>query len=137
MDFILFDMVNAFWSENMTFIVVTFVFMALDIFSGVMKSLFTGTFSTSVMRQGFGHKLGIILAMCAVAIIQVALLDPNFTFDFEIPLFDISCALIIFMEFCSILENACVMNPQLENVFGRFFDKSKDDDNVVSTLPYN
>lgn len=136
MDFVFLEYVNEFWFNNETFIIVTLVFMALDILSGIAKGLLTHTFSSTTMRTGFGHKLGIILALCAVAIVQVALFDPNFSLDFDVPLFDVSCGLIIFMEFCSILENCCVMNPQLDSVIGKYFDKSNDIDTVNMTTNF-
>lgn len=133
MDFFFLEWVNEFWFNNETFIVVTLVFMGIDIISGLAKGLVTHTFSSTEMRKGFGHKLAIILALCAVAVVQVALFDPNFSLDFDVPLFDVSCGLIIFMEFCSILENCCIMNPQLDSVIGKYFDKSEDVDSVNIT----
>ncbi len=126
MDFPFLQWINEFWIGNETFIIVTLIFMALDIISGIAKGLITRTFSSTTMRTGFGHKLGAILALCAIAIIQVALFDPGFSLEFELPLFNISCGLVIFMEFCSILENCCVMNPQLDSIFGKYFDKDED-----------
>lgn len=130
MDFVFLEWMNEFWLNNKTFIIVALAFMALDILTGILKSLVTHTFSTKTMRTGFGHKVGIILALCAIAIIQVALFDPHFSIDFEIPLFDVTCGLIILMEFCSVLENCCVMNPQLDNIIGKYFDKKDDIDTV-------
>lgn len=136
MELIFLEWINQFWLDNETFILVTLLFIALDIISGVIKALITHTFSSTMMRSGFGHKLGIILALCAIAVIQVALFDPNFSLNFDVPLFDVACGLIIFMEFCSIVENCCVMNPQLDSIIGKYFDKSNDADTVNISNSY-
>lgn len=127
---IFFNLVNEFIQMNIMWIIVTFIFMVLDVISGLLRAWITKTFSSTKMREGFGHKLGFFIVMMVVAILQVALLDPNFTLTFDFPLFNIVCGFIIFMEVTSILENAVILNPQLDSLIGRYFDNNKDPDNV-------
>lgn len=119
---------SQFMQDNMTFFIVVCVFILLDIISGVVASLIKGDYSSTVMRKGLAHKLAYIFIMCAVAVLQVAMFDPHFHVDFDFPLLGIVCGFIIFMELSSILENACVMNPQINELIGKFFVFNKHND---------
>lgn len=123
-------MITAFMETNMTMFIVTMVFILLDIISGCVVGFITRTFSSTALRKGLGHKLGYIFIMCAVAFLQVAMFDPNFTLDFDFPLFNVVCGFIIFMEFVSVIENASKLNPNVDKIIGKYFDKSSDDDIV-------
>lgn len=126
----LFAMITDFMEANITMFIVTMIFILLDIISGCVVGFITHTFSSTNLRKGLGHKLGYVFIMCAVAVLQVAMFDPNFTLDFDFPLFNVVCGFIIFMEFVSVIENASKLNPNVDQLFGKYFDKSKDDDSV-------
>lgn len=126
----LFTMITEFMEDNITMFCVTMVFILLDIISGCITGLITRTFSSTALRRGLGHKLGYVFIMCAVAIVQVAMFDPNFTLDFDFPLFNVVCGFIIFMEFVSVIENASKLNSNVDKLFGKYFDKSYDDNTV-------
>lgn len=51
---------------------VTFYFIALDFFSGLLKAFATGSFSSKIMRQGLWHKAGLVLMMCAGFLVDYA-----------------------------------------------------------------
>ena len=124
------NMVSVFMETNMTMFIVTVVFILLDILSGCIAGFFNKSFSSTALRKGLGHKIGYIFLMCAVAVLQVAMFDPNFNLDFDFPLFNVVCAFIIFMEFVSIIENASKLNPNIDQIVGKYFDKNKDNDTV-------
>lgn len=111
----------------MTLFIVVCLMILLDILSGILAAIFDRSFSSTVLRKGLSHKIGYIFLMLVVAIIQVALFDPNFTLHFDFPFFNIVCSFIIFMEVMSILENVCKMNPQLNEFIGKYFKQHKDD----------
>lgn len=114
--------ITEFVKDNMTFFIVTCIFILLDILSGLISAIVNRDFSSKTMRKGLGHKLAYIFVMCAVAVLQVAMFDPGFTLDFDFPLFNVVCGFIIFMELSSILENACMLNPAINDLIGRFFN---------------
>lgn len=123
---------SEFMCHNMMPFVVAFAFMFIDVLSGICCGVATHTFSSTKLKQGLWHKLGYILVMCVVAILQIAMFDPNFKVDFDFPLFDVVCYAIVFIELCSIIENATVLNPDLNKFIGKYFDinKDSDDDNL-------
>lgn len=126
------NMVSIFMEANMTIFIVTIIFILLDILSGCIAGLINHTFSSTQLRKGLGHKIGYVFLMCAVAILQVAMFDPNFNLDFDFPLFNVVCCFIIFMEFISILENASKLNPNIDKLIGKYFDKN-DTENINIT----
>lgn len=114
--------VNFFMQQNMTMVVVTFCLILLDIISGVIQAWYNHEFSSKVFKKGLLSKLGYIIVMCVVAILQVAMFDDNFSVGFDFPLFDVVCAFIILLEVSSIVENACLINPDLEKFIGKYFN---------------
>ena len=122
------ELVNQFMQDNMTIILVSFGMMLLDIISGVIAAVINKNYSSEELRKGLGHKLGYIFVMCTVAIIQVAMFDDRFSIDFGFPLLDVVCGFIIFMEVTSIIENACLINPNLKEFVGKYFNLEKHDD---------
>lgn len=118
------EAIQTFMMAHMTLFIAVCVFILLDIISGLIVAFVDGEYSSREFRKGLGHKLSYVLVMCAVAIMQVAMFDVNFDVPFEFPLFEIVCGFIILLEFTSIIENACKLNPELEKLFGKFFNNS-------------
>lgn len=113
-------MFSQFMCDNFTIFVVAITFILLDIATGIIVAILQRNFSTTIMRKGLGHKLGYLFVMCAVAILQVGMMEPSFHVEFDFPVFNVVCAFVIFMEFMSVMENACLLNPQLNNLVGKF-----------------
>jgi hypothetical protein len=113
-------MFSQFMCDNFAIFVVAIAFILLDIASGIIVAILQRNFSSTIMRKGLGHKLGYVFVMCAVAILQVGMMEPSFHVEFDFPLFNVVCAFVIFMEFMSVMENACLLNPQLNNLVGKF-----------------
>lgn len=113
-------MFSQFMCDNFTIFVVAIAFILLDVATGIIVAMLQRNFSTTIMRKGLGHKLGYVFVMCAVAILQVGMMEPSFHVEFDFPLFNVVCAFVIFMEFMSVMENACLLNPQLNDLVGKF-----------------
>lgn len=101
------------------------VFIGADVVSGMVKAFSTTGFDSSVMRQGFYHKLGEVLA---VGLLEAA--------DFYLPIVGVSvnvsfsaigCAYFVLMEIGSIIENIGTINPELAGPLTKIFAKLKGD----------
>lgn len=91
------------------FILVTFIFIALDIISGVISSFITGTFKSSKMREGGKHKLLLLIVIVFGVALDVsqAILDMGFS----LPCTSAICSYITFMEILSFIENVNLAFP--------------------------
>lgn len=118
----LIESIQSFMLAHMSLFIVVCVFIFLDIISGLIVAFVDGEYSSRHFRKGLGRKLAYVLVMCAVAIVQVVMFDSQFDVPFEFPLFAIVCGFIIPLEFTSIVENACKLNPELDKLFGKFFN---------------
>lgn len=87
------------------------IFIVLDIVSGIIKAHKEKSYNSTVMREGLYHKCGAILCVALGALIDYAqtIVDLGVT----IPLANAICVYIILMECCSIVENICVINPDI------------------------
>lgn len=89
-----------------------------DVISGLVKAFATGTFSSTVMRQGLWHKLGILFGMILAYMLQFSTQLIDFStvgldMDFELPITVVFGALLILMETGSIIENIAEINPEI------------------------
>ena len=90
---------------------IVFLFILLDILSGVTQAVKNKTLSSVVMREGIYHKMGyvIILALATLAEYSVSYMDLGFTTPLIMP-----CSVMICLtEFVSIGENIERINPDL------------------------
>lgn len=105
-------------------IIAALVFVVLDIVSGLGKAVATHDFKTSVMRQGLIHKMGSVLAILLFVLIDIFqhYIDLSRAFSdalgadglrLNINLTPWVCGYIILMEVMSIIENICVINPDI------------------------
>lgn len=117
------DTLAEFIITNKTLLCVSCLFMLLDIITGLIKAVKTQSYSSTVMRDGLYHKLGFIFAMFISAILELAINMPDFEVDIMFPLFNVVCGYVILVEFSSIIENICVLNPQINNIFGKYLTK--------------
>ncbi len=90
---------------------ITCAFIALDFITGLIQALATGTFSSSVMRQGLFHKLGLLLCMALGILVDYA--QTWLELGATVPVAGAVCAYIVIMEIGSSLENICKINPDL------------------------
>lgn len=114
------DTLTQFFIDNSTIFYMACSFMLLDIATGLAKAAKEKNYSSEIMRLGLFHKFAFIAVMVASAVLEIGLTDPHVSLTFDFPLFDIVCAYVILTEFTSIAENACKINPQLNNFLGKY-----------------
>lgn len=110
---------------NVYAVLAVMVFIGMDIVSGMIKALSTTGLDSSVMRQGFYHKLGEVLAvgLLAAADFYLPLVGVNVNVSFSA----IGCAYFVLMEIGSIIENIGAINPELVGPLTKIFAKLKGD----------
>lgn len=103
------------------------VLMALDIVVGFSQSLITGSFSSSVMRVGLGHKF-ITICIMALSVILEAACSHVAGLPFSGVTTVVVSGYVIVMEVGSILENAAKAYPELRDspLFRLFEDEKKE-----------
>lgn len=101
---------------------ITSGFMLLDLISGVVKALKEKTLNSSKMRDGLFKKAGSVLIMLLGALVDYG--QAYVDIGVSIPVATIFCGIIIMTEVVSIIENACVINPNLlPDTFKAYFAK--------------
>lgn len=103
------------------------VFVVLDIVTGVVKSFATTGFDSSIMREGFFHKLGELLAVALCVAVDEFL--PRMGVSVNIDFSALCCVYLVMMEIGSVLENLGAVNPQLGAVLSKLFSKLKEGEN--------
>lgn len=101
--------------------IVVLCFIAGDIISGVLKGVYNGELNSTALRKGLFHKLSELLAVGVCYLLEYGAGYLNF--GFEIPLLRSVVTYICLMELISIIENICVMNPQLRRLFKPYLEK--------------
>lgn len=120
-----------FIEQNATFFVAVCVMMGLDVISGLVKAFKNHEVSSTRMREGLFGKCGMLIALFAIAVLQIATSDPNVHFPIEFPLFNTVAGLMCAYELVSIIENGCAVSKKVEGVFGKWLkqvDLSTNDD---------
>lgn len=109
----------------MTFcpVLVLLVFIALDVVTGIAKAFATTGFDSSIMRQGFFHKLGEILSVALTLIVDIGL--PEIGVPLDAKLSGMCCVYLVLMEIGSIVENIGAINPDLVGPLNKIFSKLK------------
>lgn len=102
------------------------VFILLDIITGVIGAAKSGRIDSTKMRDGLFHKSAFYLAFATAAALEVAasVMDLGIT----VPAVAAVAVYIVATEVVSILENICIINPELKNndflkLFGRNVDE--------------
>jgi len=108
-------------------VLVALVFIALDVVTGIAKAFATTGFDSSIMRQGFFHKLGEIFAVALSMIADIGL--PDIGVPLDVQLSGLCCAYLVFMEIGSIIENIGAINPDLVGPLNKIFAKLRGDNN--------
>lgn len=90
---------------------ITFYFIALDFFTGLLKAFATGSFSSKVMRQGLFHKVSLLCVLTLGWLMEYA--QRYIDLGVVVPAGAAACVYIVMMECGSILENLCKTNPEL------------------------
>ncbi len=110
---------------NVYAVLAVLVFIGMDVVSGMIKAFSTTGFDSGVMRQGFYHKLGEVLAvgLLSAADFYLPIVGVNVNVSFSA----IGCAYFVLMEIGSIIENIGTINPELVGPLTKIFAKLKGD----------
>ena len=90
---------------------ITFYFIALDFFTGLLKAFATGGFSSKIMRRGLFHKLSLLCVLALGFLMDYA--QSYLDLGMAVPVGMAACVYIVLMETGSTLENLCETNPEL------------------------
>lgn len=100
---------------------ITGLFVLLDFLTGLVKAFGTKTFSSTKMRTGLFHKIGVVL--CVVLGVLIDYTQSYVDIGFAIPVAGTICAYIVIMEISSIIENIVQINPELQSCkISEFFE---------------
>ena len=103
--------------------VITFLFILLDILSGVISAIKTGDWSSTKMREGLFHKTAIILTIICAYLCDYG--QNYINLGYEIPITETVLIYICFMELGSVAENILKINPELGNIFTKIKEVKK------------
>ena len=95
----------------MTIYVIAFAFIGLDFLTGLIKAFASNSFTSTKMREGLFHKVGLILCMVLGFLVDIA--QGYLDFGVAVPVAAAICVYICLMEITSIIENVCKINPQI------------------------
>lgn len=104
-------------------VLVVLVFIVLDIVTGIAKAFATTGFDSTIMRQGFFHKLGEIFAVALALVADIGL--PEIGVPLDAKLSGLCCVYLVLMEIGSIVENIGAINPDLVGPLNNIFAKLK------------
>jgi phage-related holin len=94
---------------------ITFYFIAMDFFTGLLKAFATDSFSSKIMRRGLFHKLSLLCVLALGWLMEYAQRFVDLGLSFAVPVGTAACVYIILMEAGSIMENLCRINPELSS----------------------
>ena len=97
-------------TEFILYIIVA-VFIILDIITGLLKAFKKKEYTSTLIREGLYHKCGSVLCVIFGTLIDYTqkYLDIGVT----VPVLKAICIYIILMEITSIIENICLLNPDI------------------------
>ena len=107
-------------------IICMFLFIILDVVSGVTAAYARKEVESPKLRQGLWHKVGYLFVVFCAILIEWAMTQ-GMDLGFSLPLVMPICIWISLMEVVSTLENSAKINPDLSNVprFERLKDVEK------------
>lgn len=93
------------------------IMLALDVIVGIVCSLIRRDFSSTIMREGAGHKVVCIFYIILAFVLQ-GLATHIQGLNIDVPAVLAVCCYFIVMEFRSITETLEKTYPELTDVFG-------------------
>ena len=115
-------------SDTHKILIMTYlVFVALDIITGLLKSFKMKKFKSSQMRDG-GFKKGAVILFLSL-IFFVDFVQCRIDLGFKVPLFTGVSTYFALMEFGSIIENLCKIEPKISKVVKDFLGGVIDESN--------
>lgn len=106
--------------------IITFAFIILDFVTGIIKAFAKNEFSSTRMREGLFHKVGLLIAIVLGVLVDVG--QGYMDLGVYIPVANAISVYVCFMEISSIIENICKINPdimpdKLNAIFGELKNK--------------
>ena len=95
----------------MTIYAIAFAFIVLDFLTGLIKAFATNSFTSTKMREGLFHKVGLVLCMILGFLVDHA--QSYIDLGISVPVAAAVCVYICLMEITSIIENICRINPDI------------------------
>ena len=95
----------------MTIYAIAFAFIVLDFLTGIIRAFARNCFTSTKMREGLFHKVGLILCMILGGLVDFA--QGSLDLGVSVPVAAAICVYICLMEIASIIENVCKINPQI------------------------
>lgn len=95
-----------------TLLIITFLFIVLDVVSGFIQAIKNKNLSSGKMRDGIFHKMSFLFCIALAALGEFAILNID-ELDFDAPLVLGICIYIITTEIVSIIENIGKMNDDI------------------------
>lgn len=95
-------------------ILIPLTLCALDVVSGYIAAIRTGTVNSTVMRDGMWNKIGEMLAIVVVKAIEICISVFGADFagtEITVPLLPLFCGYLAVYEITSNIENIGKMNP--------------------------
>ena len=94
--------------------------MVLDVATGLAGAVKTGTVQSGKMREGLWHKAGFVgMIACAYLLEYVANVAD---LGVSVPAVSAVCVFVVVTEAVSVVENLCVLNPQIaDSPVGKMF----------------
>lgn len=95
-------------------LIIPFIFIAIDVITGVTYAAINGDLSSAELRNGAGHKLGEIFGIVFAFVVDISLLSfMSVHFPILVPV----AVYVIFSECVSIIENITLICPDMEDIF--------------------
>lgn len=107
-------------------IMVTALFILMDVIIGLVKAFSKSTFKSLKMREGLFHKLGELL--CVAFGIACEISFPLVGINIKLPIVSTVCVYIVLMETGSIVENLVIISPNIKNVVGKVFGEYREEE---------
>lgn len=107
----------------MTVYIVVLGFILADIITGFLKAGYMGDINSTALRKGLFHKASEICATIGAGLLEYG--ASYVEINIPLPVVNIVATYICVMEFVSVIENLCCVNPQLNKLFKPYLEKLK------------
>lgn len=108
----------------MTAYICTGSFILFDILTGLLKAWHNQNIDSTILRQGLFNKLAEIVAIAFASFLQYG--GKYISLGIELPVVVVVSSYICLMEFISVIENLCEVNPHLAKIFEKYLKKAKE-----------
>lgn len=117
--------VSTAYTVPLKLLIITVLFILMDIIVGVIKAFSRTGFKSLKMREGLFHKLGEILCVAFGIVCEISF--PAIGITVSLPIVSTICIYIVLMETGSIVENLAIISPNIHNLLGKVFDGYKNE----------